>query len=70
MAEAQEKDEEKQRAKEHIGFLSQQANEKLEKSKKQFRDENEASLHAQALLDQQEKNFYSYAERCIGEWQA
>ena len=33
-------------------------------------DHNVASLHAQALLDQQEKNFYSYAERCIAEWQA
>lgn len=26
-------------------------------------------MKAQALLDQQEKNFYSYAERCIKEWQ-
>jgi len=22
------------------------------------------------LLDQQQKNFYSYAEKCIGEWQS
>ena len=69
MAEAQERDEERQRAKEHIAFLAKQSTEKLEKAKKQFRDDNEASLQAQALLDQQEKNFYSYAERCIAEWQ-
>jgi hypothetical protein len=27
-------------------------------------------VEAQALLDQQEKNFYSYAERCIRDWEA
>ena len=27
------------------------------------------ALKTQALLDQQEKNFYSYAERCIETWQ-
>ena len=27
------------------------------------------SLRNQALQDQQEKNFYSYAEKCIDEWQ-
>ena len=70
MAEAQEKDEERQRAKELVSFLKSQGDEKLENSKKEFRDKQEASLQAQALLDQQEKNFYSYAERCIGEWQA
>jgi hypothetical protein len=26
-------------------------------------------LKTQALLDQQEKNFYSYAEKCITDWQ-
>ena len=31
----------------------------------EFRDQNLAALQAQALADQQEKNFYSYAERCI-----
>ena len=27
-------------------------------------------MKTQALLDQQEKNFYSYAEKCIQDWQA
>lgn len=70
LAETQEKDEEKQRAKEHVAFLKTQEEEKLANAKREFREKNEASLQAQALLDQQEKNFYSYAERCIAEWQA
>jgi len=28
------------------------------------------ALRNQALSDQQEKNFYSYAEKCIAEWQS
>ncbi len=35
-----------------------------------FRKDNQASVEAQALLDQQEKGFYSYAERCIRDWEA
>jgi len=42
---------------------------KKNKAEEQFKSENIASLQTQALLDQQEKNFYSYAERCIKEWQ-
>jgi hypothetical protein len=30
--------------------------------------DQEAAFKAQALLDQQEKNFYSYAEQCINQW--
>jgi hypothetical protein len=29
----------------------------------------EEATRAQALLDQQEKNFYSYAEQALKEWQ-
>ena len=70
MAEAQERDEEKQRHKEMVSFLNSQGAQKLENAKKNFKGDAEASLQAQALLDQQEKNFYSYAERCIAEWQS
>jgi len=35
----------------------------------QFQEEQSAAVNAQALLDQQEKNFYSYAEQCISQWQ-
>jgi len=67
-AEQQEKEEEKQRAAELVGFLKKQSDEKTSKTVAAFKASNKASLEAQALLDQQEKNFYSYAERCIGEW--
>lgn len=70
MAEQQEKDEERQRAHELVAFLQKQSSAKHEAVVKEFKDNNQASLQAQALLDQQEKNFYSYAERCISEWQA
>lgn len=35
----------------------------------QYRKELEEATRAQALLDQQEKNFYSYAEQAVKEWQ-
>ena len=46
MAEQQERDEEKQRHKEMVSFLQKQSNAKLENAKKQFRDNNEASLQS------------------------
>jgi len=46
MAEQQERDEEKQRHKEMVSFLQKQSNTKLENAKKQFRDNNEASLQS------------------------
>lgn len=47
-----------------------QAETKKNISENQFRADNKASVEAQALQDQQEKNFYSYAERCIRDWEA
>jgi hypothetical protein len=67
-AEQQEKEEEKQRLLELTKFRQKQGEIKNEKAVQEFKDSNQASLQAQALLDQQEKNFYSYAERCIQEW--
>lgn len=40
-----------------------------ERAKNEFQEEQQAALKAQALLDQQEKNFLSYAEKAIGEWE-
>lgn len=51
-----------------VAFLKKQSDAKREKAENQFREDNIASVQAQALLDQQEKNFYSYAERCIKDW--
>ena len=68
-AEQQEALEEKQRQLELVKFLSKQSDIKKTKAEEQFKLDNVASMQTQALLDQQEKNFYSYAERCIKEWQ-
>jgi hypothetical protein len=46
MAEQQEKDEERQRQKELVAFMAKQSDTKLEAAKKQFRDNNEASLQS------------------------
>lgn len=50
-------------------FIKRQVQVKNDKAVNAFAEEQEQSMKAQALLDQQEKNFYSYAERCIKEWQ-
>ena len=70
LAEQQEKEEERQRQIELAGFVKNQVQRKNENAVKQFQSDQEAAFKTQALLDQQEKNFYSYAERCIEEWQA
>lgn len=51
-----------------VAFLKRQSDVKREQAENQFKQDNIASVQAQALLDQQEKNFYSYAERCIKDW--
>jgi hypothetical protein len=53
-----------------VKFLQKQADTKKNAVENAFRDENRNAVEAQALLDQQEKNFYSYAERCIRDWEA
>lgn len=69
LAEQQEKEEERQRQVEMANFIKRQVAVKNEKAVRQFQDEQEQALKTQALLDQQEKNFYSYAEQCIKDWQ-
>lgn len=70
VAEQQEREETRKRNEELSGFLNKQAQVKQDKAIKQFKDDQLASLNAQALLDQNEKNFYTYTEKCIKEWQA
>ena len=69
LAEQQEKEEERQRAKELADFIKTQNDAKQAKAIKEFQDNQVNAVKTQALLDQQEKNFYSYAEQCIAEWQ-
>lgn len=66
--EEQERLEEIERNKELERYRKRQADEKAKLKENEFRREQEAATRAQALLDQQDKHFYSYAERCIKEW--
>lgn len=70
IAEQQEREEERQRRVELTNYLKKQADEKNMKAQEDFVNSQHEALHNQALMDQQEKNFYSYAEKCIGEWQS
>ena len=68
MTEEREREEEKERNRELQRFLKMQMEEKERKAVEEFKKEQEASTRAQALLDLQEKNFYSYAEQAIKQW--
>ena len=57
------------RALELQNFQQNQAKIKNEAAVASYRETQANALKTQALLDQQEKNFYSYAEKCIEEWQ-
>ena len=47
-----------------------QVAQKNAKAQEAFVADQHASLQNQALQDQQEKNFYSYAEKCVSEWES
>lgn len=68
LAEQQEKEEDRLRAVELANFLKSQTDTKNRAKVQEFMENQEAACKAQALLDQQEKNFYSYAEKCIQQW--
>ena len=68
MTEEREREEERERNRELQRFLKIQMEEKERKAVEEFKKEQEAATRAQALLDQQEKNFYSYAEEAIKQW--
>ena len=70
LAEEQEKEEDRQRAKELAQFQHAQMKRKNEQAVIDFQEGQANSLKTKALLEQQEKNFYSYAEKAIAEWQA
>lgn len=55
LAEQQEKEEDRQRAKELANFIHTQANAKQEKAIKEFQKDQDNAVKTQALLDQQEK---------------
>lgn len=49
-------------------YLRKQVDDKNRKAQEDFIAEQHAALRNNALKDQQDKNFYSYAEKCIAEW--
>ena len=69
IAEQQEREEERQRKEELKGFHQRQMDLKQRKVEETYKKDLEEATRAQALLDQQEKNFYSYAEQALKEWQ-
>lgn len=62
LAEQQEKEEDRQRNVELANFIKSQNDKKNALKVQEFMENTDAAAKAQALLDQQEKNFYSYAE--------
>ena len=67
-SEAMEMEEERLRNLELSEYLKSQHDVKLKQAEKEFRREQKAATKAQALLDQQDKQFYSYAEKAIKDW--
>ena len=51
-------------------FQKAQIYRKQQKTEEEYRRELDAATRANALIDQNEKEFYSYAEKCIKEWQS
>jgi len=49
--------------------LDKQIADKKAKAEKDFIEERKQAAIAQSLADQEEKQYYSYAEKCIKEWQ-
>ena len=48
--------------------MAKQVDDKKKKSEEEFLEERRTAMVAQALADNEEKTYYSYAERCIKEW--
>jgi 23S rRNA pseudoU1915 N3-methylase RlmH len=49
--------------------LARQIDQKKEKAEQEFKKELEQNTLTAALLDEKNKQFYSYAERAIKQWQ-
>jgi len=69
-AEAMEKEEERLRNRELAEFLKHQQDIKAKEIEDEFKKEQKAATKAKALIDQQEKQFYSYAEKAMEDWKA
>ncbi|CDW72209.1 UNKNOWN [Stylonychia lemnae] len=69
IGEQQEKEEIRQRNAELQGYHQRQIDLRTKKAEEDYKKQLEETTKAKALLDQNDKEFYSYAEKCIKEWQ-
>ena len=69
LQEEQEKEEIRQRNAQLKNFQKTQVEIKSSKIQDEYKRKLEEASKSNALLDHQEKQFYSYAEQCIKEWQ-
>jgi hypothetical protein len=68
VAEQQEKEEARVRSEEMKSYLKKQIEVKHNKAESDFKVELETATRTQALIDQQERSFYSYAEQALKQW--
>lgn len=68
-AEQLEVEDEKMRNQELLSYHKMQQEEKRKIAEDEFIREQKMATKAQALVDQQEKHFYNYAEKAIQDWQ-
>lgn len=66
----QEKDEAKQRVDDLKGYLKKQIEVKQKKAQEDFKAELEQATRAVAVVDEQQRGFYSYAEEALKTWGA
>jgi hypothetical protein len=69
VAETVEKEETRLRQKELKRYQLQQAEQRRKTAEADYVAEIHSAAVSGAMLDQKEKEFYSYAEQCIKEWQ-
>ncbi len=67
--EEQEKEEIRARNKELKEFQKRQTENKSVKVQEEYKKNLDEGTRALALIDQKDREFYSYAEQCIKEWQ-
>jgi len=70
VAEMQERDEARQRNEELKQYLKRQIEVKHKKAEEDFKAELEQATRAVAVVDEQQRGFYSYAEEALKTWGA
>jgi len=66
----QEKDEARQRVEDLKGYLKKQIEVKQKRAQEDYKAELEQATRAVAVVDEQQRGFYSYAEEALKTWGA